>query len=495
MYPQSLIALCVLAGAIIIGFAVAKLMDFIHDRKSLKDDGSDMSEYTRKILAQRVTVLFKNAVQDSEAPRKINPEESAKKMLRLWSAKAGRRARKKKEEAQSNGIEVNEDKVYSIMENGGSNSGAAPASPVLRHPQLDVINEQTDVDSNPDLGSESGKDKSKGNTLQVLSAKGLMGKSDKNGNDLGDSSDNDTNDPKGNDIVTQPEIHASDAPPTPTSETMPYEKGDPGKEIDSKLPSGEADSKGPKDSETEPGEQTQSIFPPVSTDGPVKSKTLERKISNISSSSGKPPIARKESTLSRKESNISFSGKTDIETHLSSSLGNLSIDTRKTSNQSSGIQSTRSTVGLSHVNLERTESLSSSINKSSSSSTLNESGRKSPDKPLTIVGNTSMTPISGGKSHSPIRTVEHSRPLSAISSRSKSPDKSTVASRSSTPKLGRKPSSSSLTGRRPSTGRSRPVSAASSHPRPTRPKSSSPAKKGRPKSSVDLSNKSKNTKL
>ena len=63
IYPQSVIAISVLAGAMLIGHGIAKLVDVIHDRQSLRDDASDMSEYTRKLLKARVTVLaFKSAI-------------------------------------------------------------------------------------------------------------------------------------------------------------------------------------------------------------------------------------------------------------------------------------------------------------------------------------------------------------------------------------------------------------------------------------------------
>ena len=164
IYPQSLIAVGVLAGAILIGMGVAKLVDVIHDRQSLRDDASDMSEYTRKLLRARVTIsAFKSAVEKDKEKQPINPEESARKLLRVWSARTNLRGKRKdltktdgsgndgdvaKPDAELKGYKPKgDDRVFAIslvaMETGGASTAAL--APTSRDksllPQLTVISE------------------------------------------------------------------------------------------------------------------------------------------------------------------------------------------------------------------------------------------------------------------------------------------------------------------------------------------------------------------
>ena len=172
IYPQSLIAISVLAGAMLLGLGIAKLVDVIHDRQSLRDDASDMSEYTRKVLKARATVLaFKSAIDKDKEDKKRSPEESAKKALRLWSARATRRKRRrslaeqkessvKKDgdvadpEVELKGFKPKEnDAVFTIspgtLEAGGASGsllGVTPRDKGLL-PQLTVISEQRDSEA------------------------------------------------------------------------------------------------------------------------------------------------------------------------------------------------------------------------------------------------------------------------------------------------------------------------------------------------------------
>ncbi len=50
VYPQALIIVGFFTGAILIGLAIAKVADVIHDHQEARDDVSDISEYTRKTL-------------------------------------------------------------------------------------------------------------------------------------------------------------------------------------------------------------------------------------------------------------------------------------------------------------------------------------------------------------------------------------------------------------------------------------------------------------
>ena len=85
-YPQILIGFSVFGAAILIGIVVAKVVDMIHDRQSLRDDASDISEFSRNLLRARFTVLaFK-------ATKKEPEEEPVSKMARLWAGKAAAKA-------------------------------------------------------------------------------------------------------------------------------------------------------------------------------------------------------------------------------------------------------------------------------------------------------------------------------------------------------------------------------------------------------------------
>lgn len=60
--PMAVITIAIVAGAILIGVGIAKLFDFIHDRRALRDDASDISEFTKNILRARFVMAFKEKV-------------------------------------------------------------------------------------------------------------------------------------------------------------------------------------------------------------------------------------------------------------------------------------------------------------------------------------------------------------------------------------------------------------------------------------------------
>ena len=153
--------------------AVAKLVDVIHDRQSLRDDASDMSEYTRNLLKARVTIsAFKSALdkdKDKESEKR-NPEDSARKLFRVWSAKTNVRGKKKeiagktgasdddgnvaKPDAELKGYRSKgNDGVFVIspatMEAGGSSMATLAPTPRDKGmlPQLTVISEQRDSEA------------------------------------------------------------------------------------------------------------------------------------------------------------------------------------------------------------------------------------------------------------------------------------------------------------------------------------------------------------
>ena len=179
----------------LIGLGIAKLVDVIHDRQSLRDDASDMSEYTRKLLKARVTVLaFKSAIDKEKEDQKRSPEESAKKALRLWSARATRRKKRRSLTEQKEGSDNNDgdvadpevelkgfkpkgnNAVFTIspgtLEAGvasGSSMGVTSRDKGL-HPQLTVITEQRDSEAMAEKIEETER-KSRENTKMAVENK------------------------------------------------------------------------------------------------------------------------------------------------------------------------------------------------------------------------------------------------------------------------------------------------------------------------------------
>ena len=61
-FPKSAITVVILAGAVLIGAVTAKLVDLIHDRRSLRDGASDISEYTQNLLKMRFALTTTTTV-------------------------------------------------------------------------------------------------------------------------------------------------------------------------------------------------------------------------------------------------------------------------------------------------------------------------------------------------------------------------------------------------------------------------------------------------
>ena len=92
--PKAFVAFVILAGAVIIGGILAKIVDVIHDRKSVNDDASDMSDYTRVLLKKRFALLaFKKSKLDGEEGEggKLDAQTMALKLGKKWSLKASQR--------------------------------------------------------------------------------------------------------------------------------------------------------------------------------------------------------------------------------------------------------------------------------------------------------------------------------------------------------------------------------------------------------------------
>lgn len=88
LFPKVLLAVAILGGAVLIGAIVAKIVDFIHDRKSVQDDASDMSDYTRDMLKKRYAIMAFRTAVDTGTSDKSKSDQVALKVGRHWFQRA-----------------------------------------------------------------------------------------------------------------------------------------------------------------------------------------------------------------------------------------------------------------------------------------------------------------------------------------------------------------------------------------------------------------------
>ncbi len=104
---KSVISLTGLGICIVLAGLTAKLVDKCHDRISLRDDASDMSEHTRELLkAKYATALFAftaNRYGGNDHNARARAFDAAKKFGRVWLVRArmSRRERQKKSEQEA----------------------------------------------------------------------------------------------------------------------------------------------------------------------------------------------------------------------------------------------------------------------------------------------------------------------------------------------------------------------------------------------------------
>ena len=152
-FPKSVIALCCLGACLLIGIAVAKFVDRIHDRLSLRDDASDMSDHTRELLKARFAMSFSSLARQEEArDQRERDLMRASKFGRLWMAHAAMGRRKRKEQHTLS--------ISSILNEKNSQVGdVEKSSPrlVSFKPKEETITEMKEDDSlkETDLDNES----------------------------------------------------------------------------------------------------------------------------------------------------------------------------------------------------------------------------------------------------------------------------------------------------------------------------------------------------
>ena len=66
-----------------LGMLVAKLVEYCHERASISDNASDMSDYTRELLKAQLMLAFNKGKKN----KKGKPEDIARKYGKLWFGK------------------------------------------------------------------------------------------------------------------------------------------------------------------------------------------------------------------------------------------------------------------------------------------------------------------------------------------------------------------------------------------------------------------------
>lgn len=114
-----------MAGAILVGVVVAKLVDICHDKRSLRDDASDMSEKTKEFLKggkARLALIAFQTSQNKEEPLKSDAQSAAKKMAKIWSTKTSKKIAKNSSETPgsppvlTSQVEIDPDSGHKIEE-------------------------------------------------------------------------------------------------------------------------------------------------------------------------------------------------------------------------------------------------------------------------------------------------------------------------------------------------------------------------------------------
>ncbi|KAK6184484.1 hypothetical protein SNE40_006952 [Patella caerulea] len=98
---KAFLTVVVLCGALIVSLIVAKIVDYCYDHSTLRDDASDISEHTRKIIRARLAVM-----KFSRKKKQMSDNQKAKHVIRIWSAKSKRRKLQQVKECVINVEEV-----------------------------------------------------------------------------------------------------------------------------------------------------------------------------------------------------------------------------------------------------------------------------------------------------------------------------------------------------------------------------------------------------
>ena len=86
--PKAVVTLAGLLIFFVAAFALAKLIDYCHDRRAIRDDASDISDYTKQLLkSQMMMMAFRRGRSKG---KKLKPKEAALKFGKMWRAKVAR---------------------------------------------------------------------------------------------------------------------------------------------------------------------------------------------------------------------------------------------------------------------------------------------------------------------------------------------------------------------------------------------------------------------
>ncbi|KAK2155062.1 hypothetical protein LSH36_250g02042 [Paralvinella palmiformis] len=92
--PVALVTLVVLSVCIIIGLLIAKGVDHCYDRRAIRDDVSDISEFTKELLKAQFLYAF-NKKLIGKVKSNETVKQRARRLGRIWAAKARKNLRER----------------------------------------------------------------------------------------------------------------------------------------------------------------------------------------------------------------------------------------------------------------------------------------------------------------------------------------------------------------------------------------------------------------
>ncbi len=147
---KSVISLTGLGICIVLAGLTAKLVDKCHDRISLRDDASDMSEHTRELLKARyATALFAftaNRYGGNDHNARARAFGAAKKFGRVWLVRARMARRERQKNSEKEDLENNEDTEQPQNDAEQETTKVTPYKPTEE--TISEISESTDKVSN-----------------------------------------------------------------------------------------------------------------------------------------------------------------------------------------------------------------------------------------------------------------------------------------------------------------------------------------------------------
>ena len=152
--PVALVTLAILGVCTMIGFLIAKAVDHCYDRQAIRDDVSDISEFTKELLKAQFLYSF-NKKLIGKVKSNETVKQRARRLGRIWVAKARKNLREQnviadQPEAAKDGATLTSVKVIGV-------AGADKAN-------ADQTSEKSKADSKPKEEKSSNTNNNQGTT-------------------------------------------------------------------------------------------------------------------------------------------------------------------------------------------------------------------------------------------------------------------------------------------------------------------------------------------